>query len=146
MFFFILTRFSFFQKRFGCNFKGSLSEIPTVLGVWIFSGTTHCVNILRNITPQYTRFPLYNINFSYILLYRQSSILQGIYFLIHVYDYKNQGSRFGELHHCQTAETCRSTWCVILVIVENKPHAHHKTHLHIMNVVMILIPSFHGLR
>ena len=83
----MLTRFSFFQKRFGCNFKGSLSEIPTVLGVWIFSGTTHCVNILRNITPQYTRFPLYNINFSYILLYRQSSILQGIYFLIHVYDY-----------------------------------------------------------
>ena len=26
------------------------------------------------------------------------------------------------------------TWRVILIIAENKPHAHHKTHLHTMKV------------
>ena len=35
---------------------------------------------------------------------------------------------------------------VISVIAENKPHAHHETHLHKMTVVTILIPSFQGLR
>ena len=38
------------------------------------------------------------------------------------------------------------TWCFISVITENKPHAHHETHLHTMKVVTILIHSFHGLR
>ena len=27
---------------------------------------------------------------------------------------------------------------------ENKPHAHHESHLHTTKVVTILIPSFHG--
>ena len=36
--------------------------------------------------------------------------------------------------------------CVISVIAENKPHAYHKTHLHTLKIVTILIPSFHGLR
>ena len=38
------------------------------------------------------------------------------------------------------------TWRVISIIAENKPHAHHETHLHTMKVVTILNPSFHGLR
>ena len=38
------------------------------------------------------------------------------------------------------------TWRVISIIVENKPHAHHETHLRTMKLVTILIPSFHGLR
>ena len=36
--------------------------------------------------------------------------------------------------------------CVISVIAENIPHAHHQTHFHMMKVVTILFPSFHGLR
>ena len=36
--------------------------------------------------------------------------------------------------------------CVISVIAENKPHAYHKTHLHTLKIITILIPSFHGLR
>ena len=35
--------------------------------------------------------------------------------------------------------------CVISVIAENIPHAHHKTHLHTAKVPTILIPSFHSL-
>ena len=37
------------------------------------------------------------------------------------------------------------TWRVISIIVGNKSHVNHKTHLHIMKVVTILIPGFHGL-
>ena len=36
--------------------------------------------------------------------------------------------------------------CVISVIAENIPRAHHETHLHTVKVDTILIPSFHGLR
>ena len=36
------------------------------------------------------------------------------------------------------------TWCIISIVTENKPHAHHKTHLHTMKVVAILIPNFYG--
>ena len=43
------------------------------------------------------------------------------------------------------ASECVQFTCVILGIAENKPHAHHKTHLHTMKVLTILIPSFHGL-
>ena len=36
------------------------------------------------------------------------------------------------------------TWCIISIVTENKPHAHHETHLHTMKVVTILIPNFYG--
>ena len=36
------------------------------------------------------------------------------------------------------------TWCIISIVTENKPHAHHETHLHTMKVVTILIHSFYG--
>ena len=38
------------------------------------------------------------------------------------------------------------TWRIISIIVENKPHPHHETHLRTVKLVTILIPSFHGLR
>ena len=56
---------------------------------------------------------------SHILLYRRSSILYGIYFLIH--------SIRGKLHRCQTAKT-GSSLCVISVVrllknaTEGTPH------------------------
>ena len=34
----------------------------------------------------------------------------------------------------------------ISVIAENKPHTLHKTHLHTIKVVAILVPSLHSLR
>ena len=55
---------------------------------------------------------------------------------------KSRVSIRGKLHqrkHVQLA-------CVISVIVENQPHAHHKAHLHTKKGVMIFIPSLHGLR
>ena len=46
------------------------------------------------------------------------------------YVHENQGPQFerNQLHHYQR------TWRVISIIAEKKPHAHHKTHLHIMTV------------
>ena len=38
-----------------------------------------------------------------------------------------------KLHHCQRPKTWR-TWRVFSITAENKPHAHHKTHLHAMHV------------
>ena len=38
-----------------------------------------------------------------------------------------------KLHHCQRQKTWR-TWRVFPITAENKPHAHHKTHLHAMHV------------
>ena len=68
---------------------------------------------------------------------------RGIYFLLHVHNYTNiKGLDSGKLHHCQKRVQLT---CVISVIAENKPHAHHKTHLDTPKVVTILIPSFHGL-
>ena len=52
---------------------------------------------------------------------------------------KIKGLDSGKLRHCQTYMRHFSHR-------RNKPHAYHKTHLHTMKVVTILIPSFHGLR
>ena len=46
---------------------------------------------------------------------------------------------WGKLYHCQKRVQLT---CIISVITENKPHAHHKTHLHTTKVITILIPSF----
>ena len=37
------------------------------------------------------------------------------------------------------------TWHIISIVAENKLHTPHKTHLHTMKVVKILICSFHRL-
>ena len=53
---------------------------------------------------------------------------------VRVYKYtKSKASTREKLLHCQRAKTWW-TWRVISVIAENKPHAHHKTHLHGMKV------------
>ena len=39
-----------------------------------------------------------------------------------------------------------STMRITSVVAENKPDAHHESHLQVMKVVTILIPSFHGRR
>ena len=39
----------------------------------------------------------------------------------------------GKLHHCQRPKMWR-TWRVFSITAENIPHAHHKTHLHAINV------------
>ena len=39
-----------------------------------------------------------------------------------------------------------STTRITSIIAENKPYAHHESHLHTMKVVTVLIPSFRGLR
>ena len=38
-----------------------------------------------------------------------------------------------KLHHCQRSKKW-FTWHVISIIAENKPHGHHKSHLHTMKV------------
>ena len=35
--------YSLLQKMENPGRRGVLSEIPSVVGVWIFSGTTHCI-------------------------------------------------------------------------------------------------------
>ena len=69
------------------------------------------------------------------LLYRRSSILQGIYFLyrfrrwLSTRVWTHEESIREELHHCQIGKT----WWTRrgnLIIPENKPLAHYKTHLH----------------
>ena len=46
---------------------------------------------------------------------------------------KSRASTPEKLHHCQRSKRW-FTWDVISIITENKPHAHHKTHLHAMKV------------
>ena len=53
--------------------------------------------------------------------------------------YRTQSFRLQRLRFYCTYENNR-TWRVISVIAENKPYAHHKTHLHTVKVVAILIP------
>ena len=52
----------------------------------------------------------------------------------------------GKITSLPNSKKCDQLKCIISVITKNKPHAHHKTHLHTMKVVTILIPSFYGLR
>ena len=67
-----------------------------------------------------------------------SSILQDVYFLIHVYEYaKIKGLEWGKFYHTTTQATS--------IIPENKPHAQHELQLHKIKGVTILIPSFHSL-
>ena len=42
-----------------------------------------------------------------------------------------------KLHHCQRAKAWW-TWRVISIIPQNKPHAHHKTHLHTTSTFVIV--------
>ena len=42
-----------------------------------------------------------------------------------------------KLHHCQRAKAW-CTWRVISIIPQNKPHAHHKTHLHTTSTFVIV--------
>ena len=58
-----------------------------------------CVGISAN-TPQNRISPR---KYFLILLYRRSRILQGIYFIMRVYNYtQNRASIRGKLRHCQT--------------------------------------------
>ena len=60
--------------------------------------------------------------------------------------HENQGPRFGENYVIAKRRKRIQLARVISVIAENKSHAYHKIHLHIMIVVTILILSFYGLR
>ena len=81
-----------------------------------------------------------------MLTYRRSSILKDVYFLYRIRRFvseliecacintrKSRASIREKRHHCQRAKTWW-TWRVISIIAENKPLAHHKTHLHTMKV------------
>ena len=69
-----------------------------------------------------------------------------MYFLIRVHNYtKIKGLDSGGITSLPNIQNVINL-IVISVIAQNKSHAHHKTHLHTMKVVTILIPSFHGLR
>ena len=72
---------------------------------------------------------------------------QGIYFLMRVHNYiKIKDLESGKITSLTNSKKCDQLKCIISVITKNNPHAHHKTHLHTMKVVTILIPSFYGLR
>ena len=48
---------------------------------------------------------------------------------------KFKGLDSREITSLQEIKNVMKTWRVISIIAENKPHAHHKTHLHTMKVL-----------
>ena len=99
-------------------------------------------------TTHKTGFPRYNIFSSYFI----ETIYGRVFFSVFTLKYaciitqKSRASIRGIVNHFQTAKKIVIKLCVHFSHHHNKPHAHHETHLHIMKVVTILIPSFQGLR
>jgi len=88
-----------------------------------------------------TQNRIFSLKVFHVLLYRRSSVLQDIYFLhrfwidrVRVYEYmKINGLDSREVislpeMRAKTWWTSLWTWRVISIIIENKRHAHHKTH------------------
>ena len=59
---------------------------------------------------------------------------------------KNKHGQKAILERDQLRALPQSSQKINHIMPENKPHAHHESHLHTMKVVTILIPSFHGRR
>ena len=70
-----------------------------------------------------TRNRISSLNVFQFLLYRRSSIFQDDYFLYHIWRFASE-----------LINKRKSRKRDISIIAENKPYAHHKTHLHIMKV------------
>ena len=90
------------------------------------TGFTH----YRFFTPYFWIFTFY-----LFLNWVSTHVIRLLSQAIRVYKYtKNSRALIPEkLHHCQRSKKGFS-WHVISIITKNRPHAHHKSHLHTMKV------------
>ena len=113
--------------------KGKFKRVKTrTLGPSIRN--VEAINSTRNRISQRKVF--------HFLLYRRSNISSEYllfisYSTIYTRVLNTRKSIREKLHHCQRAKAWW-TWRVISIIPQNKPHAHHKTHLHTTSTFVIV--------